>query len=85
MSGFRAIFEVDIKKVIALSTLRQLGIMMLAISLGIKIVALFHLVVHAFFKALIFMCIGSMIFYSEGIQDGRFLGDSWSKVPFVGM
>jgi NADH-ubiquinone oxidoreductase chain 5 len=75
IAGLRAILEVDIKKVIALSTLRQLGVMILAISLGIKIIALFHLVVHAFFKALIFMCVGAVIFYRGGVQDGRLLGE----------
>jgi len=85
IAGLRAILEVDIKKVIALSTLRQLGVMILAISLGIKIIALFHLVVHAFFKALIFMCVGAVIFYRGGVQDGRLLGEGWRRLPIVRM
>nr|AKZ29884.1 NADH dehydrogenase subunit 5 [Geloina coaxans] len=85
MAGISAVFEVDMKKVIALSTLSQLGVMMLSISLGMKMVALFHLVVHAFFKALMFMCVGAVIFYSGGVQDGRFLGECWFKLPVVVM
>nr|WNS59840.1 NADH dehydrogenase subunit 5 [Corbicula fluminea] len=85
MAGLSAILEVDMKKVIALSTLSQLGVMMLAISLGMKMIALFHLVVHAFFKALMFMCVGAVIFYSGGVQDGRLLGEGWRRLPIVSM
>nr|YP_009943027.1 NADH dehydrogenase subunit 5 [Villorita cyprinoides]QOD40732.1 NADH dehydrogenase subunit 5 [Villorita cyprinoides] len=85
MAGCGAILEVDMKKVIALSTLSQLGVMMLSISLGMKMVALFHLIVHAFFKALMFMCVGAVIFYSGGVQDGRLLGESWRKLPVISM
>lgn len=75
--------EVDIKKVVALSTLRQVGIMIFAIRLGSNEVAFFHLLVHAFFKALIFICVGGVIFYSRGCQDGRFLGGVWLKLPIT--
>uniref|UniRef100_UPI00315C83FC NADH dehydrogenase subunit 5 n=1 Tax=Glauconome virens TaxID=457868 RepID=UPI00315C83FC len=85
MAGISAVFEVDMKKVIALSTLSQLGVMMLAISLGMKMVALFHLIVHAFFKALMFMCMGAVIFYSGGVQDGRLLGSGWKQLPLISM
>nr|YP_009422191.1 NADH dehydrogenase subunit 5 [Ruditapes decussatus]AJY78596.1 NADH dehydrogenase subunit 5 [Ruditapes decussatus] len=75
--------EVDMKKVVALSTLSQVGMMMFAISLGSNEVAFFHLLVHAFFKALMFMCVGGVIFYSSGCQDGRFLGGVWLKLPIT--
>nr|YP_008758072.1 NADH dehydrogenase subunit 5 [Arctica islandica]AGC84098.1 NADH dehydrogenase subunit 5 [Arctica islandica]AGW53596.1 NADH dehydrogenase subunit 5 [Arctica islandica]AGW53608.1 NADH dehydrogenase subunit 5 [Arctica islandica] len=83
MAGMSAVGEVDMKKVIALSTLSQLGVMMLCLALGLKMIALFHLVVHAFFKALMFMCVGSVIFLSGGVQDGRFLSGLWLKLPSV--
>lgn len=83
MAGMSAVGEVDIKKVIALSTLRQLGVIILCLALGLKIIALFHLVVHAFFKALIFMCVGRVIFLRGGVQDGRFLRGLWLKLPSV--
>jgi len=73
MSGRGGIVEVDIKKVVALSTLSQVGIIIFAIRLGAITIAFFHLLVHAFFKALIFMCVGGVIFYSGGVQDARCL------------
>ena len=73
LAGRSGVFEVDIKKVVALSTLSQVGIMMFTISIGANVVAFFHLLVHAFFKAGIFICVGGVIFY-RGYQDARFLG-----------
>nr|AKE36670.1 NADH dehydrogenase subunit 5 [Meretrix lamarckii] len=83
MSGMSALSFVDLKKVIALSTLSQVSMMMLSISVGAVGIAFFHLLVHAFFKALMFMCVGSVIFYSGGVQDARFLGSLWLKMPLV--
>ena len=48
-----AFFETDMKKIVALSTLRQLGVIVTAIGAGLKILAFFHLIAHAFFKALL--------------------------------
>merc|ERR1711997_629693 len=56
-----AIMEIDIKKIIALSTLRQLGIIILILGLGNPILSFFHLLSHAFFKAILFMCAGIII------------------------
>nr|YP_009491825.1 NADH dehydrogenase subunit 5 [Dosinia altior]AWI67995.1 NADH dehydrogenase subunit 5 [Dosinia altior] len=83
MAGSSAVLEVDMKKVVALSTLSQVGMMMFSISIGAVKVAFFHLVVHAFFKALMFMCVGGVIFYSGGIQDARFLSGLWVKMPLT--
>jgi len=83
IAGLGAGFEVDLKKVIALSTLRQLGIIILILSVGGYFICIFHLVVHAMFKALIFMCAGFFIYTSGGIQDSRFLSSLWVKYPFV--
>lgn len=83
MAGRRGLAETDIKKVVALSTLRQVGIIMFAVSIGAVIICFFHLVVHAFFKALIFMCVGRVIFYRGGTQDARFLRGLWFKLPLT--
>nr|QOE56580.1 NADH dehydrogenase subunit 5 [Antigona lamellaris] len=83
MAGSGGLVEVDMKKVVALSTLSQVGMMMFAISMGAIMVSFFHLVVHAFFKALMFMCVGGVIFYSGGFQDARFLGGLWVNLPFT--
>nr|YP_005267068.1 NADH dehydrogenase subunit 5 [Paratapes undulatus]AEH99645.1 NADH dehydrogenase subunit 5 [Paratapes undulatus] len=83
LAGSSGVFEVDMKKVVALSTLSQVGMMMFTISMGANVVAFFHLLVHAFFKAGMFMCVGGVIFYS-GYQDARFLGGVWFKLPMTG-
>nr|AJC10832.1 NADH deshydrogenase subunit 5 [Macoma balthica]AJC10845.1 NADH deshydrogenase subunit 5 [Macoma balthica] len=82
MSAISAVFEPDVKKVVALSTLSQLGVMMLAISVGAVSVCFFHLVSHALFKALMFLCVGSVIHFS-GIQDLRYLGAFAYKSPII--
>nr|AAP74634.1 NADH dehydrogenase subunit 5 [Ruditapes philippinarum] len=83
LAGSSACMESDLKKVVALSTLSQVGMMMFAISLGANVIAFFHLLVHAFFKALMFMCMGGVIYYSGSCQDSRFLGGVWNKLPFT--
>lgn len=83
MAGIGGVVETDIKKVVALSTLRQVGIIMFSIRIGAMVIAFFHLLVHAFFKALIFMCVGGVIYYSGGVQDARNLGGLWYKIPFT--
>ena len=50
-----AIFEVDIKKIIALSTLSQLGLMFITLDIGLPLMAFFHLIAHAYFKAILFI------------------------------
>nr|UEP15864.1 NADH dehydrogenase subunit 5 [Thrips setosus] len=74
MSGISGVFEYDLKKIIALSTLSQLGFMMSSISLGLSNLAFFHLVTHASFKALLFMCAGMFIHNFFDNQDIRFFG-----------
>lgn len=73
ISAISAVFEPDVKKVVALSTLSQLGVIMLAVSVGAIGVCFFHLVRHALFKALMFLCVGRVIHFS-GVQDLRYLG-----------
>jgi NADH-ubiquinone oxidoreductase chain 5 len=83
MAGFSARFETDSKKVIAFSTLRQLGVIFIAIGLGMKIVALFHLVRHAFFKARLFIGAGVVIHSLRSQQDIR-VGRNFMRVPALG-
>nr|YP_010384983.1 NADH dehydrogenase subunit 5 [Xenophthalmus pinnotheroides]UPL64993.1 NADH dehydrogenase subunit 5 [Xenophthalmus pinnotheroides] len=74
MAGLGANFEYDLKKIIALSTLSQLGVMLSILSLGYPDLSFFHLLSHALFKALLFMCAGVMIHSVSGYQDIRFMG-----------
>nr|ALO76811.1 NADH deshydrogenase subunit 5 [Scirtidae sp. GENSP01] len=83
MSGMGANFEFDLKKVIALSTLSQLGLMMSILFLGNMKMAFFHLLTHALFKALLFMCAGSMIHNFMSFQDVRFMGGLMLQMPLT--
>nr|YP_009691894.1 NADH dehydrogenase subunit 5 [Pterolophia sp. ZJY-2019]QEG58700.1 NADH dehydrogenase subunit 5 [Pterolophia sp. ZJY-2019] len=83
MSGLGANFEFDLKKIIALSTLSQLGLMMSILSLGGYYLAFFHLLTHALFKALLFMCAGFIIHSVGNCQDIRYLGVLLNKMPLV--
>nr|QHD19746.1 NADH dehydrogenase subunit 5 [Epilachna admirabilis] len=83
MSGMGANFEFDLKKIIALSTLSQLGLMMSILALGGWMLAFFHLLIHALFKALLFMCAGNMIHNLLNCQDIRFMGCLYKKMPLT--
>nr|AOY39624.1 NADH dehydrogenase subunit 5 [Scolytinae sp. BMNH 1039896] len=74
MAGLCANFEFDLKKIIALSTLSQLGMMLVVLSLGGQDLAFFHLLTHALFKALLFMCAGVIIHTFGDVQDIRMMG-----------
>nr|YP_009937431.1 NADH dehydrogenase subunit 5 [Trigonopterus kotamobagensis]QNT26941.1 NADH dehydrogenase subunit 5 [Trigonopterus kotamobagensis] len=81
MAGLGANYEFDLKKIIALSTLSQLGMMMVIFYLGDKNLAFFHLLMHALFKALLFMCAGVIIHSIGGFQDIRFMGGLVQSFP----
>nr|QNT26850.1 NADH dehydrogenase subunit 5 [Trigonopterus tounensis] len=81
MAGLGANFECDLKKIIALSTLSQLGMMMVIFSLGEKDLAFFHLLMHALCKALLFMCAGVIIHNLGGCQDIRYMGGVVQAFP----
>nr|UVV34753.1 NADH dehydrogenase subunit 5 [Chalcophora japonica]WCO87673.1 NADH dehydrogenase subunit 5 [Chalcophora japonica] len=83
MAGLGANFEFDLKKIIALSTLSQLGLMMSILCLGENILAYFHLLTHALFKALLFMCAGAMIHNLGNCQDIRFMGNLSLSMPLT--
>nr|YP_010999262.1 NADH dehydrogenase subunit 5 [Cricotopus flavozonatus]WPM93108.1 NADH dehydrogenase subunit 5 [Cricotopus flavozonatus] len=74
MAGVAANFEFDLKKIIALSTLSQLGLMMSILAMGFPKLAFFHLLTHALFKALLFMCAGAIIHNMKNSQDIRDMG-----------
>lgn len=82
-SGVVATCEYDLKKIIALSTLSQLGVMIFSISLGLYGLAFFHLITHALFKALLFLCAGICIHQVLGPQDLRFFGSLSVNSPIV--
>nr|YP_009368826.1 NADH dehydrogenase subunit 5 [Phaneroptera gracilis]APD14869.1 NADH dehydrogenase subunit 5 [Ducetia sp. NS-2016]ARN59027.1 NADH dehydrogenase subunit 5 [Phaneroptera gracilis] len=83
MAGLGANFEFDLKKIIALSTLSQLGLMMSILSMGFPKLAFFHLLTHALFKALLFMCAGAVIHNMKNSQDIRFMGNLCSQMPLT--
>lgn len=73
----------DIKKVLAYSTVSQLGYMFIALGLGAYGAAFFHVMTHAFFKALLFLGAGSVIHAMGGEQDIRRMGGLWKKIPIT--
>nr|AVJ52452.1 NADH dehydrogenase subunit 5 [Irochrotus sibiricus] len=83
MSGLAANFEYDLKKIIALSTLSQLGLMMSSLFMGFPILAYYHLLSHAFFKALLFLCAGLMIHCMSDSQDIRHMGCMVYHLPYT--
>ena len=83
--GLIAIFENDIKKVIAYSTISQLGYMVSALGINAYTVSFFHLYTHAFFKALLFLCAGSVIMSLHHNQDITKMGGLRFKLPVTHM
>jgi len=81
MASIRAIFENDLKKIIALSTLSQLGVIIFTLGLGFPGLAFYHLITHAMFKALMFICAGTVIHNQGGVQDVRLIGNIWHRIP----
>ncbi|HZR29370.1 MAG TPA: NADH-quinone oxidoreductase subunit L [Terriglobales bacterium] len=73
--------QTDIKRVLAYSTISQLGYMFLACGVAAYSAAIFHLMTHAFFKALLFLCAGSVIHALGGEQDMRNMGGLRKKIP----
>nr|YP_010963621.1 NADH dehydrogenase subunit 5 [Pantaleon erectonodatus]WKZ08104.1 NADH dehydrogenase subunit 5 [Pantaleon erectonodatus] len=82
-SSFCANFEFDLKKIIAFSTLSQLGLMMTSIFMGFIDYSFFHLLIHAMFKSLLFLCSGIFIFFYLDNQDIRFLGGCCNFLPLT--
>jgi NADH-quinone oxidoreductase subunit L len=78
-----ALAQNDIKRVLAYSTVSQLGYMFLACGVGAFAAGIFHLMTHAFFKALLFLGAGSVIHALSGEQDMRKMGGLWRKIPIT--
>jgi NADH-quinone oxidoreductase subunit L len=81
VAGFVALVQWDIKRVIAYSTMSQIGYMFLAAGIGAYGYAIFHLMTHAFFKALLFMSAGLVIHHLDGEQDIRKMGGLRKIMP----
>jgi NADH-ubiquinone oxidoreductase chain 5 len=83
MAGLGANFEFDLKKIIALSTLRQLGLIIRILAIGFPKLAFFHLLTHALFKALLFICAGAIIHNIKNSQDIRIMGSLINQIPLT--
>ena len=83
ITAFIGLRQNDIKKVLAYSTVSQLGFMVMALGVGAYVTAMFHLITHAFFKALMFLGAGSVIHAMGGEQDMRFMGGLRKKIPLT--
>lgn len=81
LSGFTALGQYDIKRVLAWSTVSQIGYMFFALGVGAWWAAIFHLVTHAFFKALLFLSAGAAINSLHHEQDMRNMGGLWKLLP----
>lgn len=83
LAGFAALAQTDIKRVLAYSTMSQIGYLFLALGVAAFDAAIFHLVTHAFFKALLFLAAGSVIVSCHHEQDMRQLGGLWQRLPLA--
>nr|ATD12210.1 NADH dehydrogenase subunit 5 [Cicadellidae sp. EMHAU-2015-Zz052706] len=83
MSSLCANYEFDLKKVIALSTLSQLGLMMSCLFMGLSDLSFFHLLSHAMFKSLLFLCSGIIIHFLVNCQDIRMMGSICLTMPLT--
>jgi NADH-quinone oxidoreductase subunit L len=78
-----ALTQFDIKRILAYSTISQLGYMVMALGVGGFTASMFHLMTHAFFKALLFLAAGSVIIGLHHIQDIRQMGGLWRRMPIT--
>ena len=87
ISSFTALTQTDIKRILAYSTMSQIGYMFMALGVGAWSAAIFHLMTHAFFKALLFLASGAVILALHHEQDIFKMGGLWRKlpVPFASM
>ncbi len=83
MAATMAIVQTDLKRIIAYSTMSQIGYMVVAVSAGAYTAGIFHLMTHAFFKALLFMSAGSVIGAMGGVQDINRMGGLKKALPFT--
>lgn len=81
ISAFAALTQTDLKRILAYSTMSQIGYMFLALGVGAWSAAIFHLMTHAFFKALLFLSAGSVISAIHHEQDVMKMGGLWRRLP----
>ncbi|HBO4656112.1 TPA: NADH-quinone oxidoreductase subunit L [Pseudomonas aeruginosa] len=81
LAGFAALVQTDIKRILAYSTMSQIGYMFLALGVGAWDAAIFHLMTHAFFKALLFLASGAVIVACHHEQNIFKMGGLWKKLP----
>jgi NADH-quinone oxidoreductase subunit L len=78
-----AVVQTDIKRVLAYSTISQLGYMFMGVGAGAFAAGIFHVMTHAFFKGLLFLCAGSIIHALDGEQDMERMGGLWRRMPIT--
>nr|YP_009468960.1 NADH dehydrogenase subunit 5 [Peregrinus maidis]AVC55495.1 NADH dehydrogenase subunit 5 [Peregrinus maidis] len=83
LSGFGALYENDLKKIIAFSTMGQLSFMIFVVLMGCYYLSFIHLLIHAVFKSLLFLCSGMFISGFMGTQDIRFMGNLSLQSPLI--
>ncbi|WP_161888114.1 NADH-quinone oxidoreductase subunit L [Pontibacter russatus] len=83
LAGFSALTQYDLKRVLAYSTISQIGYMFLALGVGAWSAGIFHFMIHAFFKALLFLCAGAIILALHHEQDMRRMGGLRQQMPVV--
>lgn len=83
IAGIRALFELDLKKVVALSTLRQLGVIFFCLGITQPLLVFNHLISHAYFKAILFIAAGGIIHRIKDYQDIRKRGGFFFNSPFI--
>lgn len=83
IAGLGANYEYDLKKIIALSTLSQLGLIIRILACGDTLLAFYHLLTHALFKATLFICAGRIIHSLINCQDIRFIGNLITQIPLT--
>ncbi|PRY11323.1 NADH dehydrogenase subunit L [Pontibacter ummariensis] len=83
LAGFSALTQYDLKRVLAYSTISQIGYMFLALGVGAWSAGIFHFMIHAFFKALLFLCAGAIILTLHHEQDMRQMGGLRKSMPVV--
>ena len=83
LAGFAALVQTDIKRILAYSTMSQIGYMFLALGVGAWGGAIFHLMTHAFFKALLFLASGAVIVACHHEQNIFKMGGLWKKLPLA--
>ena len=83
LAGFAALVQTDIKRILAYSTMSQIGYMFLALGVGAWDGAIFHLMTHAFFKALLFLASGAVIVACHHEQNIFKMGGLWKKLPLA--